>query len=278
MPQPIRGPYTIPSGAQFGALRQGGRRHQGTDYHCPIGTPIYATGDGRVISNIGETGVGIGYGNYVLIAYAGGRVTLDGHLRERSPLAVGTVVNSSTVVAYVGITGNALYADPPGSHDHHQVWLSGVLTDPAAYYGTTTAGESFTEIIATIPKDEDDMPLIRVRDNDTGSIAIAQVGGGLFHELPSVAYETLYDGWGLWDRTKDINLPTNIYAHYKSLAAEARGTLDVGALAAAVIAKLPTGTSLDAAAVANAVEVSLADNFAAIPSAVLDAEVARLKA
>ena len=61
---PIRASFTIPSSAQFGALGQGGRHHQGTDYHCPIGTPIYATGDGRVVSNVGETGYGIGFGNW----------------------------------------------------------------------------------------------------------------------------------------------------------------------------------------------------------------------
>lgn len=152
MPSPIRANFTIPAGAQFGAPRAGGRHHQGTDYHCPIGTPIYATGDGRVTANIGETGVGIGFGNYISIAYAGGRVTLDGHLRERSSLAVGTLVNSDTVVAYVGISGNSIYANPPGSHDHHQVWINWVLTDPAVYYGTTTPAGS-----GSTPLEEDEM-------------------------------------------------------------------------------------------------------------------------
>ena len=140
MSGPIRSAYTVPWGAEFGAGRAGGRHHQGTDYHCPIGTPIYATGDGHISANVGETGYGIGFGNYVSIVYPGGRQTLDGHLLARSPLPVGTPVNSDTVVAEVGTTGNAVYASPPGPHDHHQVWLNGVLTDPAAYYGTATAG------------------------------------------------------------------------------------------------------------------------------------------
>lgn len=49
---PIRASFTISSGAQFGAPSKGGRHHQGTDYHCPIGTPLYPTGDGRVLSNV----------------------------------------------------------------------------------------------------------------------------------------------------------------------------------------------------------------------------------
>lgn len=172
MPEPIRIAYTIPYGAQFGANRANGtRKHQGTDYHCPIGTPIYATGDGRVVSNVVESGVGVGYGNYVEVVYPGGRLTLDGHLRERSPLPVGAPVNSDTIVGYVGITGNAIYADPPGSHDHHQVWLNGVLTDPAGYYGTSTAGSDATKItpdIPPIPEQDDDMKFLYVDDDGNG--------------------------------------------------------------------------------------------------------------
>ena len=159
MSNPIRNSYTIPSGAQYGAPRAGGRHHQGTDYHCPKGTPIYATGDGRVVSNVNESGYGIGFGNYVSIAYLGGRVTLDGHLLVRSPLPVGTVVNSSTVVGEVGDSGNAVYADPPGSHDHHQVWLNGVLVDPQSYY-TTTAGSGGVPIGEDMPLSQDDLQAI----------------------------------------------------------------------------------------------------------------------
>lgn len=151
MPGPMRSAYTVPWGAQYGAARQGGRHHQGTDYHCPVGTPIYATGYGHISANVGESGYGIGFGNYVSIVYPGGRQTLDGHLLHRSPLPVGTAVTPNTIVAEVGLTGNAVYADPPGAHDHHQVWLNGVLTDPAAYYGTSSAGGGSTPLPVTPP-------------------------------------------------------------------------------------------------------------------------------
>ena len=188
MAAPIRASYTVPAGAQFGAPRAGGRHHQGTDYHCPIGTPIYATGNGRIAANIGETGVGIGFGNYVSISYPGNRVTLDGHMRERSPLAVGTLVNSGTIVGYVGITGNAIYADPPGSHDHHQVWLNGALTNPAAYYGTTTAGNGGTPIIPTRPE-EDDMP--KNYRNANGTVfTLGENYGIIWADPNSFSYQT----------------------------------------------------------------------------------------
>lgn len=147
MPRPIRIPFSIPSGAQYGAPRAGGRHHQGTDYHVPIGTSIYGTrAGGRVVANVGETGYGIGFGNYVSISYPGGFMTLDGHLRERSPLAVGSAVGTSTVVAAVGLTGNSVYADPPGAHDHHQLWVNGTLVDPEGYYALEPAGSGSAPI------------------------------------------------------------------------------------------------------------------------------------
>ena len=163
MLRPIRSAFTIPRGAEYGAPREGGRHHQGTDYHCPLGTPIYATGDGRVVANVGETGVGIGFGNYVSIRYVGARVTLDGHLMSRSPLAVGTAVTEDTVVGAVGSTGNAIYASPPGCHDHHQVWIDGILVDPQSFYGPTTAGRGGT-LIPTSPSGVDPMSYSIVKD------------------------------------------------------------------------------------------------------------------
>lgn len=171
MLRPIRTAYTIPYGAQYGAPREGGRHHQGTDYHCPLGTPIHATGDGRVVANVAETAVGVGFGNYVEISYAGGRLTLDGHLASRSPLAVGTTVNSDTVVGAVGNTGNAIYASPPGCHDHHQVWINGILVDPEGYYGTAPADAGSTPIPSVPP-----VPPITSKEDEMITLAKATDG------------------------------------------------------------------------------------------------------
>lgn len=141
MPRPIRVAYTIPYGAQFGAIRAGGaRRHQGCDYHCPIGTPIYGTGDGGVVVARGyQPDPNSGAGNYITINYPNHRTT-DMHMREASPLPNGAHVGPTTIIGYVGLTGNAVNASPPGSHDHHQLTVGGILTDPEAFYGTSTAG------------------------------------------------------------------------------------------------------------------------------------------
>ena len=228
MPRPIRAPYAIPSGAEFGALRQGGRHHQGTDYHCPIGTLIYATGDGRVVSNVGETGVGIGFGNYVSIAYLGNRVTLDGHLRERSPLAIGTIVNSSTVVGIVGISGNAIYADPPGAHDHHQVWLNGDLTDPAAYYGTDTADSGSTPIGEDMPLDATDKEFI----NTALAYVVRQIAGTDEYEKNPLTIKAVRD---------DIGYRDSVLAAIRAAIPTAGGTVDLDPILAELKA-LPAET------------------------------------
>jgi hypothetical protein len=158
MPHPLRS-FNIPSGAQFGARRLSGRGHAGTDYHPKSnkdGDPIYATLDGGRISakGYGPSPVN-GFGYWVKITYPGGLETTNAHMREPSPLPIGTAVGPSTVIGYVGHTGNAVVADPPGSHVHHELRRNGSLIDPFAYYGgTATAGSNITPI--SIKEEEDD--------------------------------------------------------------------------------------------------------------------------
>ena len=138
---------------------------------------------------------------------------------------------------------------------------------------TTTAGVG-TPITET--QEEDDMTSIRLR-GDGGSIAWTTLGTSFFWELPDPAYETLLNGWKLWDRTKDLNVPDNIYGFLKACAVNARGTVDTASIVAGVVAAITSnGGKVDGAAVASAVDAALADNFAAIPKAVLDAAVAQL--
>lgn len=148
MPRPIRDPYRIPWGAHFGAPRSGGSRiHEGTDYHAPIGTPIYGTGSNGVVVRKGvnlDPKLGMGYS--IRVQYPNGRLTLDGHMQGPSPLAVGASVGSNTVIGRVGLTGNAVIADPPGPHVHHQMWINGKLADPEAFYQIESAGSGGTPI------------------------------------------------------------------------------------------------------------------------------------
>jgi murein DD-endopeptidase MepM/ murein hydrolase activator NlpD len=78
------------------------RPHLGTDFAAPYGTPIYATGDGR-IAFIGTKG---GYGRAIIINNGNSISTLFGHMSRFAPKeVVGTRVKMGQVIGYVGSSG-----------------------------------------------------------------------------------------------------------------------------------------------------------------------------
>ena len=98
------------------------RAHLGTDYAASTGTPIKATGDGRVVF-MGHKG---GYGKAIIIKHGSSYETLYGHLsRFRSGLSYGSRVQQGQVIGYVGATGLAT-----GPHLHYEFRVNGVHRDP----------------------------------------------------------------------------------------------------------------------------------------------------
>ena len=98
------------------------RAHKGVDYAAPVGTPVRAAGDGRVLF-AGRRG---GYGNLVELDHAGGITTVYGHLsRFAHGLRPGQHVVQGQVIAYVGMTGLAT-----GPHLHYEYRVNGVFKNP----------------------------------------------------------------------------------------------------------------------------------------------------
>ena len=78
------------------------RPHLGTDYAAPTGTPVWAVGDGVVVSS-GWSG---GYGNRVALRHMNGYTTYYGHLSRIGPsIRAGVRVKQKQIVGYVGSTG-----------------------------------------------------------------------------------------------------------------------------------------------------------------------------
>jgi murein DD-endopeptidase MepM/ murein hydrolase activator NlpD len=98
--------------------------HTGIDLVEPFGSPVYAADDG-VVALVGSSGSG--YGNYVVIAHAGGLDTLYGHL-STSLVKVGQVVTQGTVVGLEGSTGNST-----GPHLHFELRINQKPVNPAPY-------------------------------------------------------------------------------------------------------------------------------------------------
>jgi murein DD-endopeptidase MepM/ murein hydrolase activator NlpD len=94
------------------------RPHRGTDYAAPLGTPIKAAGDGKVIFR----GVKSGYGNVVILQHGGNITTLYAHMSKFvSRVKSGTRVRQGQTIGYVGKTGLVT-----GVHLHYEYRLNGV--------------------------------------------------------------------------------------------------------------------------------------------------------
>lgn len=101
-----------------------GRRklHKGLDIAAPRGTPIYATGNGR----IKFAGRQRGYGKVVEIKHAGGISTLYAHMsRIRSGMRNGKSVKRGQIIGYVGSTGTST-----GNHVHYEYRVNGRPRNP----------------------------------------------------------------------------------------------------------------------------------------------------
>jgi murein DD-endopeptidase MepM/ murein hydrolase activator NlpD len=99
------------------------RMHRGVDFAAPIGTPIFAAGDGRV-EFIGRKG---GYGNYLKIAHNDRYATAYAHLsRFAGGISPGKRVRQGQIVAYVGNTGSST-----GPHLHYEVHVNGDQVNPS---------------------------------------------------------------------------------------------------------------------------------------------------
>lgn len=98
------------------------RAHRGVDYAAPRGTPVKATGDGKV-EYIGYKG---GYGKTIVLRHGATYTTLYAHMsRFARKLRRGQRVSQGQVIGYVGSTGLS-----SGSHLHYEFRVRGVHRNP----------------------------------------------------------------------------------------------------------------------------------------------------
>lgn len=105
-------------------------RHAGLDIPAPHGTPILASGGGRVVA-AGYRGA---YGNTVVIDHGDGLSTLYGHA-SKILVRVGDVVMPQQEIALVGSTGRS-----SGPHLHFEVIRDGRRVDPGPFLADVLPG------------------------------------------------------------------------------------------------------------------------------------------
>ena len=118
------GEMTSPFGMRFHPILHYARMHTGVDWAAPIGTPIYAAGNGVVIKAAWDGG----YGRRVEIQHANGYVTTYNHMSGFGRgIVEGAHVVQGQTVGYLGDSGLAT-----GPHLHYEVIINGNFVDPMA--------------------------------------------------------------------------------------------------------------------------------------------------
>lgn len=112
--------------------------HSGIDFAAPLGTEIFATGDGvveKVESNYW------GYGNLVTIDHGYGYKTQYAHL-SKFATQKGQKVKRGQLIGYVGSTGKST-----GSHLHYEVLKNDTPVDPINFFFNDLSPEEYESIL-----------------------------------------------------------------------------------------------------------------------------------
>ena len=111
--------------------------HTGMDFSANIGTPVYATGDGKVIKAGWETG----YGNLIQVDHGFGYVTWYAHL-SKYKVRPGQKVVRGEEIGEVGNTGKST-----GPHLHYEVHVKGKVQNPVNYYFMDLSAEDYDKMV-----------------------------------------------------------------------------------------------------------------------------------
>ncbi len=113
------------------------RFHEGMDFSAPVGTDIFATGNGTVT----YSGWRQGYGETIEIDHGFNYATLYAHCSKRM-VKVGQKVKRGDVIAKVGNTGKST-----GPHLHYEVHLNGRPIDPRNFYFYDLSPEDYDRMV-----------------------------------------------------------------------------------------------------------------------------------
>jgi murein DD-endopeptidase MepM/ murein hydrolase activator NlpD len=116
--------------------------HYGMDFTAPIGTPVYATGDGKITTVKGSKRSRSGFGLEIIIDHGFGYETLYGHLNAFN-VKRGQKVKRGDIIAFVGNTGGST-----APHLHYEVHKNGKKVNPAYYYYKDLTTQEYDKMIA----------------------------------------------------------------------------------------------------------------------------------
>jgi murein DD-endopeptidase MepM/ murein hydrolase activator NlpD len=109
--------------------------HEGMDFSATIGTPVYATGNGTIIT-AGRDVEG-GYGNEIIIDHGYNYQTVYAHL-SRIFVKPGQKILRGQIIGYVGNTGKTT-----APHLHYEVRKNGVAVNPIYFFFNDITPDQF---------------------------------------------------------------------------------------------------------------------------------------
>ncbi|HMV09974.1 MAG TPA: M23 family metallopeptidase [Cyclobacteriaceae bacterium] len=140
--QPISNKQLVALASGFGVrihpIYKVKKMHTGIDFAAPIGTPIYATADGKVE----EVSVKFsGYGKMVVLDHGFGYKTRYAHMHDFA-VRTGQNIKRGELIGYVGDTGVST-----APHLHYEVMLNGVLINPVHYFFNDLSPDEYEKIV-----------------------------------------------------------------------------------------------------------------------------------
>lgn len=112
--------------------------HEGVDFSAPLGTDIYATGQGEVVRVVKSKR---GYGNNILIDHGYGYQTFYAHCNNIL-VEKGQKVKRGQVIATVGNTGKST-----APHLHYEVRKNNKVIDPINFFFNDLTPEQYEKVI-----------------------------------------------------------------------------------------------------------------------------------
>ena len=139
--QPISEKYLRAMASGYGYRRDPiygtSKFHEGMDFSSPIGTPVYATGNGTVTNASWNSQ----YGNLIEISHGYNYTTRYAHLSEIL-VKPGQAVKRGDLIGKVGNTGKST-----GPHLHYEVRFRGQPQNPVNYYFYDLTPEEYDKMI-----------------------------------------------------------------------------------------------------------------------------------
>ena len=114
------------------------KMHYGMDFTAPRGTPIYASGDGKIKRADNNSS---GYGKHIRIEHGYGYMSLYAHLSKYN-VKKGQKVKRGDLIGFVGSTGRS-----EAPHLHYEVWKDKNRINPINFYYGSLSPKEFENML-----------------------------------------------------------------------------------------------------------------------------------